>query len=164
MTPEIIDHLFIVLQAAGLRPPDVYKTQNGLKQGIAIYSVALQELTEQEIDAAAKQYVCGSSPYWPTPGQLLKLVPGLVESRRSLKSVDAGRPLSLLENAVLARVGSVDAEAYCQAYRVMLALWDATPAAERFALDERGYRTLRLSATIEAALPKLLTVNREETS
>lgn len=162
MRDETIRRLFVVLQAAGLRPPDVYKTAQGLREGVAVFAVALEELTEAEVDDAARRYVAGVSPFWPTPGQLLALVPGLDESRRSWGLVETGAPISLLEVEVARRVGVADPVAYRRAYRVALERWKATPPGERLAVDERGVTHQRLSAELLEAIPRLLSNRPDE--
>ena len=157
MSVETIRSLFSILQAAGIRPPDVYQTPHGLKSGITVFDMTLEELTRPEVESAACAYVKGPVPFWPTPGQLLALVPGLDESHESWRKIEMGGAPSILEVAILDRVGErVDPTTYRQSYRIVKARWLATPRDRRRALDDRGESLLRLSDEILQVIPKLL--------
>lgn len=156
MTPDTIQHLFTVLQAAGLRAPKVYETDQGVKAGIDIFGATLSEITDDELGAAARSYVSGKVPFWPTPGQLLDLVPGLEDSQVAWRKIEFGEPLSLLELAVGEHVEDIgDGVAYRQAYRAALVRWHATPADQRVLRDETTGKVFGLSDRIIGAIRRL---------
>jgi len=154
-----IQKLFVVLEACGVRPPKLHATKHGLRAAHTGYTVALSELTDDEVAAAAEAYVKGPNPFWPTPGQLLELVPGIAEAEASWRKVEFGAPLSLLEHEVAQAYD--EPRQFRQAYRRVLELWKNTPPDERRARDARGTPLLALSPRIRAELPRLLTDNQE---
>jgi hypothetical protein len=69
-----------------IRAPGV-PTVDELPDLAADWMVLLQDITDADMDAAVVAWIRESGPFWPTPGQLLALVP----SRRAVQVDDAER-------------------------------------------------------------------------
>ena len=70
-----LEQVFLALQVAGVRAPDVYADEMAKAMGLRMYQAAFDGRTREELEAAVRSYVAKGSPFWPTPGQLLELVP-----------------------------------------------------------------------------------------
>ncbi|MCK5495413.1 MAG: hypothetical protein KAI41_02910 [Hyphomicrobiaceae bacterium] len=157
MTRKAILRLFSILEGGGLKKPPVYSERAGVKMGVDVFFACLQEITESELQSAAFAYLTGAVPFWPTPGQLLDLVPHLEASEDSHKKLTMNGRASVIEAAVLRRVPLDDGARYRQAFRLIKCEWDTTPADRRLTIDDRGRTAPHPSIlAVFDELPKLL--------
>jgi hypothetical protein len=160
-----IERLFVVLQAAGLHAPPVYKTDFGYQQGVAIFDMKLAEITDDELSAAADRYL-DVGRFWPRPAELLEQVPHLETSKSMWRLVESGEATAALAQAVSGVVGEDDPIAWRQAFRKAYVRFLATPKDERIVRGEltsrRSRRSLTLNPEIVEALPKLLTTQQPQ--
>ena len=162
LTDEEIRALFLVLQAGGCRLPDAHRGPNGLDAAVSVYALTLEGLTFAEVQAAAFEYLRGTCPFWPTPGQLIERVPYMSEARDSYRAlVDGKKRPTLLEVAVLERVGKANAAAYEQAFRQARRLLADMPKDERQRTDPAGRLLPGFSDAFLSQLPQLLTTNQD---
>ena len=161
LNDEEIRALFLVLHAGGCRQPEAHRAANGLDAAVSVYALTLDGLTFDEVQAAAFDYLRGACPFWPTPGQLIDLVPDMAKAKASHRALMDGKPPAMLEAELCARVGLEDAAVYCQAYRAAWRVLREMPANERQAIGTRGEPLPAFSAAFLSRLPKLLTTNQE---
>lgn len=89
MTLEQMIRAFAMLDASGIRRPDSmqstdYKRAEALMMASAkVYTMALSDLSAEDLEAATMAVIRSSTPFWPTPGQLLEMVP-----RRRMEAID----------------------------------------------------------------------------
>lgn len=78
---ETIQRVFDRFQARGILSPEVWRTgtqdqrDRAMALSVATYADDLAGLTDEQFVAAAKTYALSGERFWPTPGQLLALVP-----------------------------------------------------------------------------------------
>lgn len=85
---------FAVLAAGGVRRPKEHANPAMLRASVKIYAGLLADISEAELGGAVKSYLLAGEPWWPTPGQLRELVPGLEEADaqwRLVQRVSAGK-------------------------------------------------------------------------
>lgn len=160
LTNDQIRALFLVLHAGGCRMPDAHKSPNGLDAGISVYALTLDGLTFDEVQEAARAYLSRPCPFWPTPGQLLELVPDIDGAKASHRKLLHGGTPNLIERALIERIGL--GEGYPQAYRAAKRVMRDTPPDEMQARGPRGCALPRLSDTVLSRLPRLLTAHNQE--
>jgi hypothetical protein len=89
LTTEHVIAAFVLLDAAGIRRPDGMRSDKPeiakalMLASAKVYALALPDLAPADLEAATMAVIRSASPFWPTPGQLLELVP-----RRRLEAVD----------------------------------------------------------------------------
>ncbi len=90
ITTKDVKAVFDRLECAAIRPP--WKTPRVMAGAPGVYAQMLEGITPAELHHAAHLFLKGGSNWWPTPGQLLELVPDYEESlkARSRWLQDAG--------------------------------------------------------------------------
>ena len=161
LTDEEIRALFLVLHAGGCRQPEAHRAPNGLDAAVSVYALTLDGLSFDEVQAASFDYLRSACPFWPTPGQLIDLVPDMAKANASHRALTNGKRPSLLEAELTARVGLEDAAAYCQAYRAAWRVLREMAPEERQAIGTDGRPLPAFSNAFLSRLPKLLTTNQE---
>lgn len=77
MNRKAITLVFATLEAGGVRPPASYREEDGFAFAVDLWSGVLGDLEPQELLTAAAAFLrTPDARFWPTPGQLLELVPG----------------------------------------------------------------------------------------
>jgi hypothetical protein len=72
--------IFVMLESGGLRPPEVWQKPENRRIAVEVWQGALGDIGPQQLRVAAVAYLRTPSPFWPTPGQLLALIPGRPEA------------------------------------------------------------------------------------
>lgn len=85
MTDQTIELVFATLEAGGVRMPSSYHEDAGWTFAVQLWAGVLGDLEAQDLLSAAAVFLRSrDARFWPTPGQLLELVPG----RRQLDDAD----------------------------------------------------------------------------
>ena len=80
-SPKTIAAVFERFQARGILSPEPWRTgsqearDRAMALSVATYADDLAGLSDEQFIAAAKAYALSGERFWPTPGQLLALVP-----------------------------------------------------------------------------------------
>lgn len=74
-TKDGIGAAFRLLKAAGIRTPEAWSTPEAKREAIDVWVSTLADVSDEELTGAARAYLRQPSPWWPTPGALLALLP-----------------------------------------------------------------------------------------
>lgn len=127
---------FSVLDAAGFKAPASYASERGMDQAIAVYQAALNQITADELSAAVQAWITGSVPFWPKPGELIGVVPGIDEARIAWYGRDTSPGLfGIVIRRELGNIEDYRGHMWCKAWRELRRRWLALPVDERIHAD-----------------------------
>lgn len=79
---------FALLAAGGKRRPKEHDDRGMVEASVAVYASILSDVSDDEVGRAVEASLRKPDPWWPTPGELRELVPGMVESEDEWKRLE----------------------------------------------------------------------------
>lgn len=103
ISADVLRETFRRFRAANMHPPVDLRVDAEVATLAATWSEVWQDRTDAELVAACRAYLATDSRWWPSPGQLLALVPP-----RPVRQIEARTPMQRAER----RMGLVTIEMY----------------------------------------------------